>query len=175
MSCGGLFCFNVMDPTYLLSYPLRGKIDEDLRALAEDAIEKMTNAQWWGSPPLWAPACELQQSLDNRRHQIHFFSPLFEFVCLSHPSVYLVSSEYVFSYIGVIFILVEMTVIPAVSWRIIQHDQLIIIILLICLNYHNLFINDIKVRSELQSLPLPLQRMTNNHLCFTALLFFSAF
>lgn len=140
-------------PTYLLSYPLRGKIDEDLRALGGNAMEKMTNAQWWVSTLLQAAACESKQSPDKRQHHIHLFPPLFEFVCLSHPPVCLFSSEYVFSYRLCDF-LVKMTIIPAVSWRIIQHDQRIIIILLIRLNYHNLFINDIKARSELQRPPL---------------------
>lgn len=140
-------------PTYLLSYPLRGKIDEDLRALGGNAMEKMTNAQWWVSTLLQAAACESKQSPDKRQNHIHLFSPLFEFVCLSHPPVCLFSSEYVFSYRLCDF-LVKMTIIPAVSWRIIQHDQRIVIIPLIRLNYHNLFINDIKARSELQRPPL---------------------
>lgn len=85
----------------------------------------------------------------------------------------------------VIFILVKMTIIPVVSWRIIQHDQHIVIIPLIRLTNRNLFINDIKVWSELQRPPLAVmgfvwkahssRRMTKNRLCFTALLFSSAF
>lgn len=85
-----------------------------------------------------------------------------------------------------IFFLVKMTIIPAVFWRIIQHDQRIVIIPLIWLNYHNLFINDINAWTELHSTPPPVatvfvwkthssQRMTKNHFCFTALLFSSAF
>lgn len=104
--------------------------------------------------------CSKQQPVNHSNHQIKgsiifIYFPLFLSLYAWVTLLCVFSALNMFFLIDcVIFILVKMTIIPAVSWRIIQHDQHIVIIPLIRLNYHNLFINDIKAQSELQRPPL---------------------